>query len=173
MVTSYLAGGRQGTKAQKNRSAVSGGGAKPWKQKGRGRARAGTSRGPLWRKGGVTFAAQPRSFEQKINKKMVRAAYASIFSELIRAERLHVVADFTVANPKTKEAIAKLSEIGVPNAYIIVANEQADENLYMAVRNVPYVEVTEVDGIDPVSLIKFNHVVISEAALKEVEGWLS
>lgn len=173
MVTSYLAGGRQGTKAQKNRSAVSGGGAKPWRQKGTGRARAGTSRGPLWRKGGVTFAAQPRSFEQKINKKMVRAAYASIFSELIRAERLHVVADFVVGNPKTKEALAKLSEINVPNAYIIVANEKADSNLYMAVRNVPYVEVTEVDGIDPVSLVKFNHVVITEAALKEVEGWLS
>ena len=173
MVTSYLAGGRQGTKAQKNRSAVSGGGAKPWRQKGTGRARAGTSRSPLWRKGGVTFAAQPRSFEQKINKKMVRAAYASIFSELIRAERLHVVADFTVGNPRTKEALTKLKEINVPNAYIIVANEQADTNLYMAVRNVPYVEVTEVDGIDPVSLVKFNHIVITEAALKEVEGWLS
>lgn len=172
-ITAYQAGGRQGTKAQKNRSAVRGGGAKPWRQKGTGRARAGTTRGPLWRSGGQTFAAQPRSYDQKLNKKMVRAAYCSIFSELIRLERLYVTDDFSVEAPKTKEALAKLSALGVNSAYVIVANEKADEKLYLSVRNLYRVDVAEVGGIDPVSLIKHEHVIITEEALKEVEEWLA
>lgn len=172
-VTAYQAGGRQGTKAQKNRSAVRGGGAKPWRQKGTGRARAGTTRGPLWRSGGQTFAAQPRSYEQKLNKKMVRAAYCSIFSELIRLERLYVIDDFSVEAPKTKEVLAKLSGLNVSSAYVIVANEKADEKLYLSVRNLYRVDVAEVGGIDPVSLIKHEHVIITEEALKEVEEWLA
>lgn len=172
-VTAYQAGSRQGTKAQKNRSAVRGGGAKPWRQKGTGRARAGTTRGPLWRSGGQTFAAQPRSYDQKLNKKMVRAAYSSIFSELIRLERLHVIEDFSVEAPKTKEVITKLKALGVSSAYVIVAHEKADEKLYLSVRNLYRVDVAEVGGIDPVSLIKHEHVVITEEALKEVEEWLA
>lgn len=172
-VTAHLAGARQGTKAQKNRSAVSGGGAKPWRQKGTGRARAGTSRSPLWRSGGQTFAAKPRSYKQKLNKKMVRAAYASMFSELIRAERLHVINEFKVKTPKTKEVLAKLAKIGVESAFIIVGTEKADVNLYLSVRNLSYVDVVEVGGIDPVSLVKFDHVVITEDAIKEVEEWLA
>ena len=172
-VTAYLAGGRQGTKAQKNRSAVSGGGAKPWRQKGTGRARAGTSRSPLWRSGGQTFAAQPRSYKQKLNKKMVRAAYASIFSELVRTERLHVVKEFKVDSPKTKGVLEKLSKIGVESAYIIVGTEHGDENLYLSIRNLSYVDAVEVGGIDPVSLVKFDHVIITEDAIKEVEEWLA
>lgn len=171
-VTAYLAGGRSGTKAQKNRAAVRGGGAKPWRQKGTGRARAGTSRGPLWRSGGQTFAAQPRSYKQKMNKKMVRAAYASIFSELIRLERLHVVDDFIAETPKTKDMLARLSKLGVDSAYIIVGTEKSDEKLYLSARNLHHVDVDEASSIDPVSLIKFEHVVITEEALKEVEEWL-
>ncbi len=171
-VTAYLAGARSGTKAQKNRSDVRGGGAKPWRQKGTGRARAGTTRGPLWRSGGQTFAARPRSFKQKLNKKMVRAAYSAIFSELIRLERLHVVDEFAVDSPKTKSALDKLGKLGVKSAYIIVGHEKANENLFLSVRNLSYVDVDESDGIDPVSLIKFDHVVITEDAIKEVEEWL-
>ena len=172
-VTAYLAGARQGTKAQKNRSAVSGGGAKPWRQKGTGRARAGTSRSPIWRSGGQTFAAKPRSYKQKLNKKMVRAAYSSIFSELVRSERLHVVKEFKVDSPKTKEVLEKLSKIGVESAYIIVGTESGDENLYLSIRNLSYVDAVEVGGIDPVSLVKFADVVITEDAIKEVEEWLA
>ena len=172
-VTAYLAGARQGTKAQKNRSAVSGGGAKPWRQKGTGRARAGTSRSPLWRSGGQTFAAKPRSYKQKLNKKMVRAAYASMFSELVRSKRLHVVKEFKVASAKTKEVLAMLSKIGVKSAYIIVATDKGDENLYLSIRNLSYVDAVEVGGIDPVSLVKFSDVVITEEAIKEVEEWLA
>lgn len=172
VVTAYLAGGRAGTKAHKNRSAVSGGGAKPWRQKGTGRARAGTTRGPIWRSGGKTFAATPRDFSQKINKKMLRAAYSSIFSELIRSQRLRVVDKFEMAQPKTKDALAKLSDLGVESAYIIVAAEKADENLFLSVRNLSYVDVDEIGGINPISLIKYEHVVITEDAIKEVEQWL-
>ena len=172
-VTAYLAGGRAGTKAQKNRSAVKGGGAKPWRQKGTGRARAGTTRGPIWRSGGRTFAAKPRDYSQKMNKKMLRAAYASIFSELIRAERLHVVDEFEVSEPKTKDALSKLSSLGVDSsAYVIVATDKADENLYLSVRNLSYVDVDEISGINPVSLVKYDHVVVTEEASKEIEEWL-
>jgi large subunit ribosomal protein L4 len=172
-VTAYLAGGRAGTKAQKNRSAVRGGGAKPWRQKGTGRARAGTTRGPIWRSGGMTFATKPRDYSQKINKKMLRAAYSSIFSELIRAERLHVVDEFEISEPKTKTALKQLASLGVDSsAYIIVATDKADENLYLSVRNLSYVDVDEISGINPVSLVKYDHVVVTEDALKEIEEWL-
>ncbi|MEM7304400.1 MAG: 50S ribosomal protein L4 [Pseudomonadota bacterium] len=172
-VTAYLAGGRAGTKAQKNRSDVKGGGAKPWRQKGTGRARAGTTRGPIWRAGGRTFAAKPRDYSQKMNKKMLRVAYSSIFSELIRAERLHVVEEFEVSEPKTKHALSQLSDLGVDrSAYIIVATDKADENLYLSVRNLSYVDVDELSGINPVSLVKYEHVVVTEEALKEIEEWL-
>ena len=172
VVTAFLADARQGTRAQKTRSEVAGGGKKPWRQKGTGRARAGTTRGPLWRSGGRTFAASPRDYSQKINKKMLRAAYASIFSELIRSERLRIVDSFEMTQAKTKDAISKLSELGVESAYIIVGADKADENLFLSVRNLSYVDVDEIGGINPVSLIKFEHVVITEDAIKEVEQWL-
>ena len=171
-ITAYLATARAGTKAQKNRAAVSGGGAKPWRQKGTGRARAGTTRSPLWRSGGVTFAAQTKSYRQKINKKMLRAAYASIFSELIRLQRLHVVDDFTVATPKTSEALSKLDQLGLRSAYIIVDSDKADENLYLSVRNLACVDVDETDAISLLNLISYEHVVITEDAIKTVEAWL-
>ncbi len=169
-VTAYLAGGRSGTKANKSRSDVKGGGAKPWRQKGTGRARAGTSNSPIWRSGGVTFAARPRNYKQKLNKKMVRAAYASMFSELARQERLHVVEEFTVTEPKTKQAIEKLQKLSLNSALIIT--EEADKNLYLAVRNLPHVDVTEIGGLDPVSLLKYQHVVVTKDALQAIEEWL-
>jgi len=169
-VTAYLAGGRQGTKANKSRSDVRGGGAKPWRQKGTGRARAGTSSSPIWRSGGVTFAARPRSYKQKLNKKMVRAAYASIFSQLVREERLYVVDSFTVTEPKTKQALELLGKLSVTSALIIT--EEADKNLYLSVRNLPYVDVTEIGGLDPVSLVKYEHVIVTKDALGAIEEWL-
>lgn len=169
-VTAYLAGARSGTKSNKSRSDVRGGGAKPWRQKGTGRARAGTSNSPLWRSGGVTFAARPRSYQQKLNKKMVRAAYASMFSELIRQNCLHVVEDFAVSEPSTKQALGQLGKLEIDSALIIT--EAADENLYLSVRNLPYVDVTEVGGLDPVSLCKYRHVVVTRDALQAIEKWL-
>ena len=169
-VTAYLAGARSGSKVNKSRSDVRGGGAKPWRQKGTGRARAGTSNSPLWRSGGVMFAARPRSYRQKLNKKMVRAAYASMFSELIRQECLHVIKDFEVAEPKTKLALAQLQKLKITSALIIT--QKADENLYLSVRNLPHVEVTEVSGIDPVSLFRHRNVVVTKDALQAIEGWL-
>ncbi len=169
-ITAYLAGARSGTKANKSRSDVRGGGAKPWRQKGTGRARAGTSNSPLWRSGGVTFAARPRNYRQKLNKKMVRAAYASMFSELIRQECLHVIKEFSVTEPKTKQAVTQLQKLKLTSALIIT--DQADENLYLSVRNLPHVEVTEVEGIDPVSLFRHKDVVVTKDALKAIEGWL-
>jgi large subunit ribosomal protein L4 len=171
VVTAYLAGGRQGTKAQKNRAAVSGGGAKPWRQKGTGRARAGTIRSPLWRTGGVTFAAQPRDHAQKVNKKMSRAAMRCILSELVRQERLVVVENFQVDAPKTKQFIAKLNELELANA--LVVTEDVEQNLYLAARNVPHVDVRDAAGIDPVSLVGFEKVVVTVAALKKIEEALS
>ncbi len=171
VVTAYLAGGRQGTKAQKNRAAVSGGGAKPWRQKGTGRARAGTIRSPLWRTGGVTFAAQPRDHAQKVNKKMYRAAMRCILSELVRQERLVVVENFQVDAPKTKQFIAKLNELELANA--LVVTEDVEQNLYLAARNVPHVDVRDAAGIDPVSLVGFEKVVVTVAALKKIEEALS
>ena len=169
-VTAYLAGGRSGTKANKSRSDVRGGGAKPWRQKGTGRARAGTSNSPIWRSGGVTFAARPRNYKQKLNKKMVRAAYASMFSELVRQERLHVVEDFKVTEPKTKQALENLNKLSLTSALVIT--EEADKNLYLSVRNLPHVDVTEICGLDPVSLLKYQHVVVTKDALHAIEEWL-
>lgn len=169
-VTAYQAGGRQGSKANKSRSDVRGGGAKPWRQKGTGRARAGTSSSPIWRSGGVTFAARPRNYKQKLNKKMVRAAFASIFSELVRQERLHIVEDFAVTEPKTKQALEKLSKLSISSALVIT--EEADKNLYLSVRNLPFVDVTEIGGLDPVSLLRYEHVVVTKDALGAIEEWL-
>jgi large subunit ribosomal protein L4 len=170
-VVAYMAAGRAGTKAQKTRSDVSGGGAKPWRQKGTGRARAGTIRSPIWRKGGVTFAARPRDYSQKLNKKMYRAAMRSIFSELVRQDRLVVVDEFTVSAPKTKELASKLSELSLSDVLIIA--QQADDNMYLAARNLHKVDVIEVAAIDPVSLVGFDKVLVTEPALKQIEEWLS
>ena len=171
LVTAYLAAARAGTKAQKNRSAVSGGGSKPWSQKGSGRARAGTIRSPLWRSGGVTFAASPRSYKQKLNKKMYRAGLRSIFSELNRQQRLIVVDDITVDAPKTRQMVARLAELGVSKALVIT--ETGDEKLYLSARNLPGVEVTDVAGINPVSLIRYEHVVATVGAIRAIEELLS
>jgi len=170
-VVAYMAAGRAGTKAQKSRSDVSGGGAKPWKQKGSGRARAGTIRSPLWRTGGVTFAARPRDYSQKLNRKMYRAAMRTIFSELVRQERLVVVDSFAVDAPKTRDLLAKLSGLGIGNALIVT--EEADVNLYLSARNLGGVDVSEVAGLDPVSLVGFEKVLITVPALKQVEEWLA
>ena len=170
VTTAYMATGRQGSKAQKNRSAVSGGGKKPWAQKGTGRARAGTSRGPIWRSGGVTFAAQPRSYAQKVNKKMYKGAISVIFSELARTERLKVVKTFDVKDAKTKNITALLKALDVKDALLMT--DELDENLYLSSRNLYHVGVCDTQSIDPVSLIGYENVVITEAALKKVEGVL-
>ncbi|KXF80880.1 50S ribosomal protein L4 [Enterovibrio sp. ZSDZ35] len=170
VVVAYAAGARQGTRAQKTRSDVSGGGAKPWRQKGTGRARAGTIRSPLWRSGGVTFAARPQDHSQKVNKKMYRGALKSILSELVRQDRLIVVDNFSVEAPKTKELIAKLKELELTEALIVTA--EVDENLFLAARNLYKVDVRDAAGIDPVSLIAFDKVVMTAAAVKQVEEML-
>lgn len=170
VTTSYMAAGRQGSKAQKNRSAVSGGGKKPWAQKGTGRARAGTSRGPIWRSGGVTFAAQPRSYAKKVNKKMYKGAMSVIFSELLRSERLKVVKDFDVKDAKTKNVTALLKALDVKDALLMT--DELDENLYLSSRNLYHVGVCDTQSIDPISLIGYENVVMTEAALKKVEAML-
>lgn len=171
VVTAYMAAARSGTKATKSRSDVSGGGIKPFRQKGTGRARAGTSRSPLWRTGGMTFAARPRDYSQKVNRKMYRGAIRSILSELLRNERLVVVADFAVEAPKTKQLVSKLDELGLKEALIVTT--QADENLYLAARNLYGVDVCDVREINPVSLIGFDKVVITSESLKQLEASLS
>ena len=171
VVVAYMAGGRQGSKAQKTRAAVSGGGKKPWRQKGTGRARAGSIRSPLWRSGGVTFAAQPRDFSQKVNKKMYRAALRCIFSELHRQNRLVVVNDFDVDAPKTKGLVKKLAEYDLSTALIV--SESVSENLYLASRNLHQVEVRDVSGVDPVSLVRFENVIVTVPALKKLEEVLA
>lgn len=170
LVTAYLAGARQGSKAQKSRSDVSGGGAKPWRQKGTGRARAGTSRSPIWRSGGVTFAARPRDYDQKLNKKMYRAAMQAIWSELVRQDRLVVVDSFEVADHKTKGFTAKLAGLDLSN--VLIVDQEIDKNLYLASRNVPHVAVTEAGTVDPVSLVSFEKVLVTVPALKKVEEML-
>ena len=167
LVTAYMAAGRAGTVAQKNRSAVRGGGAKPWNQKGSGRARAGTSRSPLWRSGGTTFAAQPRDYSQKVNKKMYRVGIRSMLSELNRQQRLIVVEDITVDAPKTKQMAAKLADLGVSKTLIIT--ETGDESLYLSARNLPYVEITDVAGMNPVNLARYDHVVVTVGAVRAIE----
>ncbi len=166
-VVAYMAGGRQGTKQQKTRSDVSGGGRKPWKQKGSGRARAGTIRSPIWRGGGVAFAARPRNFEQKLNKKMYRAAMQCILSELVRQDRMVAIESFDVESPKTKALLAKLNEFQLTNALIV--SDSVSENLYLSSRNLHNIDVRDVQGLDPVSLIRFEKVVVTVAALKQLE----
>jgi large subunit ribosomal protein L4 len=170
VVVAYAAGARQGTRAQKTRSEVSGGGAKPWRQKGTGRARAGTSRGPIWRSGGVTFAAKPQDHSQKVNRKMYRGAIKSILSELIRQDRLVVVENFTVETPKTKELVAKLNGLELKD--VLIVTPEVDENLFLSARNLYKVDVRDVDGIDPVSLVGFEKVLMTASAVKQIEEML-
>jgi len=172
VVTAYLSSARAGTHAQKSRAAVSGGGAKPWRQKGTGRARAGTSRSPLWRSGGVTFAARSRDYSQKVNKKMYRKAIRSILSELVRQERLLVVDDFKVDQPRTKMMTEKLTSLGVADNALIVTSTP-DDALFLSARNIPYVEVSDGADVDPVSLVRHDKVVMTVAAVKQLEERLS
>jgi large subunit ribosomal protein L4 len=171
VVTAYLAGGRAGTKAQKNRAAVRGGGAKPWAQKGTGRARAGTIRSPIWVGGGRTFAAQPRNHEQKVNKKMYRAALRSVLSELVRQDRLVVVKELSLEAPKTKLLATKLKELDLDN--VLILNEAFDEKIFLAARNLPNVGICDAGSIDPVVLIRFEKVLVTLPALKLIEERLS
>ena len=171
VVVAYMAGARAGTKAQKNRSAVSGGGAKPFRQKGTGRARQGTIRSPMFRGGGVTFAAQPRNYEQKVNRKMYRGALRSILSELVRQDRLIVVDAFGLGSPKTKDLVAKLAGMDANDALIIT--ESLDQDLLLASRNLYHVDARSLSEVDPVSLIGFDKVVITAGALKALEEKLA
>ena len=171
VVVAYMAAGRQGSRAQKNRSAVSGGGKKPWRQKGTGRARAGTTRSPIWRSGGVTFAAQPQDHSTKVNRKMYRGALRCIVSELIRQQRLIAVESFAVEAPKTKALLTQLKELEISNGLIIT--EEVDENLFLAARNIKAVDVRDVEAVDPVSLISYDKVLITVPALKKLEGVLA
>ena len=171
VLVSYMAGCRSGTKAQKSRSEVRGGGRKPWRQKGTGRARAGTIRSPIWRSGGVTFAARPRDYSKKLNKKMYRGAMQCILSELIRQGRLTVVSEFSVESHKTKELIAKLREFDLSN--VLIVTDQIERNLYLAARNLHKVNVLDSSGLDPVSLIDFENVLITVPALKKVEEMIA
>ena len=170
VVTAYLAGGRAGTKAQKTRSDVRGGGRKPWRQKGTGRARAGTIRSPIWRGGGATFAARPQDHSQKVNRKMYRGALQVIFSELVRQDRLIVLDAIELSTPKTGEVLKKLTELGFEKGLIITP--EVDGNLFLATRNVPNVYVLDVAGLDPVSLVSADKVIMTVEAVKKIEEWL-
>jgi large subunit ribosomal protein L4 len=171
VVTAYLAGGRAGTKAQKSRSEVRGGGAKPWAQKGTGRARAGTIRSPIWVGGGRTFAAKPRNHQQKVNKKMYRAALRSVLSELVRQDRLVVVKELELEAPKTRLLAGKLKELKLDS--VLILNEAFDEKVYLAARNLPDVGICDVASMDPVVLIRFEKVLVTLPALKLIEERLS
>ena len=170
VVTAYLAGGRAGTKAQKTRSDVSGGGKRPWAQKGTGRARAGTIRSPLWRGGGQTFAARPQDHSQKVNRKMYRGALQAILSELVRQERLVVLDSFELSAPKTSELVKKLAEMDFKKGLIVTP--EVEGNLFLASRNVPGVYVLDVAGLDPVSLVAADKVIMTVDAVKKIEEWL-
>ncbi|MFL2554790.1 MAG: 50S ribosomal protein L4 [Candidatus Rariloculaceae bacterium] len=170
VVTAYLAGARSGTKAQKNRSQVRGGGAKPWRQKGTGRARAGTIRSPIFTGGGLTFAARPRDFNQKVNRKMYRGAMRSVLSELVRQDRLLLTEEFGVSAPKTKELKLKLKELSAANVLIVL--EGFDSDLYLAARNLVHVDVLDAASVDPVNLVGHEKVVMTVAAAKLLEARL-
>ncbi len=172
-VVAFLAGGRSGTKRQRSRAEVSGGNTKPWRQKGTGRARAGSTRSPIWRAGGATFAARPRDFGQKMNRKAYRAAMRSIFSELLRQDRLVVVESLTVEAPKTKQVVKALNDIGVGKGKRLIVTEAMDEAVLLGSRNVVELGYRTADTLDPVSLVDADHVVITQGALKMVEEWLS
>jgi len=167
VVSAYMAGSRRGTKSRKSRAEVRGGGAKPWRQKGLGRARAGSIRSPIWRGGGAAFAAKPRSFAQKVNRKMYRGAMRSILSELVRQERFVVVQDFTLEKPKTKEIVSRLVELRLANVLIVTA--ETDETLVLASRNLHHVEVQRPAEVNPVSLLAFDKVVMTVAAARRIE----
>jgi large subunit ribosomal protein L4 len=167
VVTAYMAGGRAGTKAQKSRSDVRGGGAKPWRQKGTGRARAGTIRSPIWVGGGRAFAARPRSYDQKVNRKMYRGAMRSMLSELVRQERLLIVDSLAVEAPRTRLMVARMKELGVDGGLFVV--EAFDEALHLSARNLPRVEVLEASALDPVSLLRHERVIMTVAALRRIE----
>ena len=171
VVTAFLAGGRAGTKAQKTRTMVSGGGAKPFRQKGSGRARAGSIRSPLWRGGGKTFAAVPRDHSQKVNRKMYRGAIRAILGELVRQERLVIVEDFALEAPKTKQLVGKLKDLGLENVLIVTTD--VSENLYLAARNLHQVDVRDVQALDPVALIGYDKVLMSVPAVRGIEEWLA
>jgi len=171
LVVSYLAAARSGTKAQKSRSDVSGGGAKPWKQKGSGRARAGTTRGPLWRTGGVTFAATNRSYKQKLNKKMYRAGMRSIFSELLRQDRLVVSDDVFPTAPKTKELTNRLKEYA--DNRILIITDSVNSDLFLAARNLSKVEVCISSSLSPVALVNSDKVIVTTSAIKLIEERLA
>jgi len=171
LVVSYLAGARAGTKAQKTRSEVSGGGAKPWKQKGSGRARAGTTRGPIWRTGGVTFAAKPRNYEVKLNKKMYRSGLKSILSELLRQNRMMICDDLKVAEPKTKAFKEKLTQLGIDEGLVLV--EEFDENIFLSARNLRSIVLKDIRSVNPVDLVNTTKVIMTTAAVKALEGSLS
>lgn len=174
VVVAYLAGARAGTRAQKNRAQVRGGGAKPFRQKGTGRARAGTTRGPLWRGGGVTFAARPQDHSQKVNRKMYRAAMRSIFSELVRQDRLMVVESLELPEIKTKQMIARLETLGLAEqSRVLLVSEEVDFNLYLSARNLPNVAVIDTVGLDPVSLVGSDKVVMTVGAVRRVGEWLA
>ena len=170
VVVSYMAGARQGTSAQKTRSEVRGGGRKPFRQKGTGRARAGTIRSPIWRGGGGPVAAKTQDHSLKVNKKMYRGAMQSIFSELVRQERLVVTEDFSVAAPKTKEVLQRLKDLDLEQVLVVV--EEVDENLYLGARNIRQVDVTDVQGVNPVNLIGYEKVLFTVGALKKAEEML-
>jgi len=170
-VTGYLAGARSGTRAQKTRSDVRGGGKKPWKQKGTGRARSGTIRSPIWRSGGVTFAARPKDWSQKLNRKMYRAAIQSILSELVRTERLVVVDSFSVDAPKTKDMVERLGKLGTSN--VMIVTDDMSDNLFLSTRNLHHVGVCDAKNVDPVSLIRFEKVIMTADAVKKIEETLA
>ena len=171
VVTAFRAAGRSGTKRQKNRSDARGGGAKPWAQKGTGRARAGTSRSPIWVGGGRAFAARPRDFTQKVNRKMYRGALRSMFSELIRQDALLAIDSIEVPSPKTKDLVARLNELQLDSVLIVV--DTYDRDLCLAARNLPHVDVLDLREVDPVSLLRFDKVLVTKAALKGLEEKLS
>jgi large subunit ribosomal protein L4 len=171
VVTACLASARSGNSQQKTRGMVSGGGIKPWRQKGTGRARAGTIRSPLWRGGGKAFASVPRDYAQKINRKMYRGAMRSIVSELLRQDRLLATDSFGVSAPKTRELAGKLKEMGLDN--VLIVTDAADGNLVLAARNLPNVAICDVAGVDPVSLIGFDKVLFTKAALQQLEERLA
>ena len=167
VVSAFMAGGRSGTSAQKTRAEVRGGGSKPWRQKGTGRARAGSSRSPIWRGGGVTFAARPRSYAQKVNRKMYRGAMRSILSELLRQDRLHLVEEFRVPSPKTRELVGRLEGLGLDDVLIVL--DEPDANLALASRNLHRVAVSEARHVNPVALLAFSQVLMTVAACRTME----
>ena len=171
VVTAYMAGARQGTRSQKTRAEVSGGGRKPWRQKGTGRARAGSTRSPIWRSGGVTFAAKPQDHSQKVNRKMYRAAMRSIWSELVRQDRLVITQEMSVDTPKTSALSEKLKAMALESVLIVTA--EVSDALFLSARNLPHVDVRDAEGIDPVSLLSFEKVLVTVDALKAIEEQLA